>query len=86
MRGRAARDETPLIRDRRSRSGGNASPASQGEGTQSGAVGHGRPWSVEELAAQARDDDVQSFVEFGGAVVGGQDGGEGAQPGELGDG
>ena len=43
-------------------------------------------WSVEELAAQARDDDVESFVEFGGAVVGGQDGGEGAQPGELGDG
>ena len=43
-------------------------------------------WSVEELAAQPGDDDVESFVEFGGAVVGGQDGGQGAQPGELGDG
>ena len=29
---------------------------------------------------------VESFVELGGAVVGGQGGGEGAEPGELGDG
>ncbi len=43
-------------------------------------------WSAAQLAAEAGEHDGESFVEFGGAVVGGQDGGEGAQPGELGDG
>jgi len=63
----------------------------QGRAPSSGGQRVGSPrsrvgWSVEELAAQPGDDDVESFVEFGGAVVGGQDGGQGAQPGELGDG
>ncbi len=43
-------------------------------------------WSAAQLAAEPGEHDGESFVEFGGAVVGGQDGGEGAQPGELGDG
>ena len=43
-------------------------------------------WSAAQLAAEAGEHDGESFVEFGGAVVGGQDGGEGAQPGKLGDG
>ena len=38
------------------------------------------------MAAEAGDDDGEAFVEFGGAVVGGQDGSEGAQARELGDG
>ena len=38
------------------------------------------------MAAQAGEDDGESFVELGGTVVGGQGGGEGAEPGELGDG
>ncbi len=38
------------------------------------------------MAAQAGEDDGESFVEFGGTVVGGQGGGEGTEPGELGDG
>ena len=42
--------------------------------------------SVEELAAEAGDDDGESFVEFGDAVVAGQDGGQGAQARELRDG
>ena len=33
-------------------------------------------WLVEQLAAEAGEDDGQSFVEFGGAVVGGEVGGE----------
>ena len=40
----------------------------------------------EELAAETGDHDGQSFVEFGGAVVAGQDGCKGAQAGELGEG
>jgi hypothetical protein len=38
------------------------------------------------LAAQAGEDDDESFVEFGGAVLGGQGGGEGPEPREQGDG
>ena len=41
-----------------------------GSGDQCGWVGG------EELAAESGDDDVESFVEFGGAVVGGEDAGE----------
>ena len=38
------------------------------------------------MAAQAGQDDGESFVEFDGAVVGGQGGRKGTEPGEMGDG
>ena len=50
----------------------------------SGRAGCGVGWSGVQLAAQAGEHDAQSLVEFGGAVVGGQHGGQGAEPGELG--
>ena len=43
-----------------------------------------RPGS--QLGGQAGEEDVEAAFEFGGAVVGGQVGGEAAQQGEFGEG
>ena len=48
-------------------------------------AGGPRPGLAGERGGQAGEEDVEATFEFGGAIVGGQDGSEAAEQGELAD-